>query len=618
MKKNRVPIMLIAAVFAVMLLAACGQDTPGPGPGPKPGPSGQTADLKNPYAEESAPESSTYNIVFNLNYEGAPQTVPQKVAKGSVFAEALAPRPDRDGQLFFNGWYTDRDCTKKFDFSSAVNGNLVLFAGWKSDSVTVSFNYNYVGGPEILRVTVGSGNAMTAPETPQRANYSFAGWYSDAQGSGSAFDFAQGISSNMTLYAKWTLTDAVITYDVAAEDAAAVPATSVKVGEKPAKPADPVRTAYDFAGWVRADGTPFDFDQAVTEASAASGTIALRATWTLKVFTVTFDWGDYSEGTPASVQVEYGQAVAEPAVNRTGYTVVWQLDGADYGFSNKVESDLTLKAVWSAVSSDSYTVTFAYNYPDAPANGKFKEVSVQRNRRVSVPDKPGRDGYYFLGWYADAEGTTRFSFDQYIRSNVTAYAKWLKRFVFEAEYVDFTGLTGAGYSNEVAELQLIKKDVTGTCQASNGYYVTSLFINGAHIDFHIYSDEETDDAVIFLRIQAEYVTMTMKPEWFGIRVNGELVDYPEITIEANTNDVQTNNRRPFFEYELTGKVHLKKGENVIHVETTNTQDFDAMGMHFGTLSSYAPMLDCLYVYSDTELTWEPKLDNIPKWEAANQ
>ena len=618
MKRNRLlwPV-LVLIVAALLFAASCGEK---PEQGTKPSnPSGSAADLVNPYAETEGEAGTTFNVVFNRNYEGAGVSAPVKVEKGSSIAENQAPVPEREGEYSFSGWYKDRACTEKYDFSAAVNANLVLFAGWRSDTVTVSFNYNYIGGPDILRVRVGNGEKAASAEAPERAHYAFLGWYEDPE-SGTPFSFDTPVTGNLTLYALWEAVEAVVTFDTGAEDAGEIESITVEVGKAVPKPEDPVRKAYDFEGWYLQDGTAFDFEKEVTTEDAASGTIALTASWKVKVLTVTFDWGEYTDGTPSSAEVEYGKTVTEPENGRSGYTLVWQLAGSDYGFSTPVEDSITLTAAWTRQGADdgSLLVTFLYNYEGAPSGGTYMGVSVQPRRRVSVPEKPSREGYYFAGWYSDAACTTKFNFDQYVRNDLTAYAKWLTRYTFESEYVDFTGLQGAGYSNEVRELQLIKKDVTGTCQASNGYYVTSMFIKGAHLVFNIQSDGETDNAVIILRIQAEYVDMTMNPESYVVSVNGVPVDYQELTISnpAHGNDITTNERRPFFDYELTGKFHLEEGNNVVQVLTNNTVDFDAMGMHFGTLSSYAPMLDCIYVCSDTELTWEPKVSNIAAWEAS--
>jgi uncharacterized repeat protein (TIGR02543 family) len=66
----------------------------------------------------------------------------------------------------------------------------------------VSFNSN--GGTTVGSQTVDYNTTATRPEDPTKGGYNFAGWYADA-GLAMPFDFGAAITSNTTLYAKWTL-----------------------------------------------------------------------------------------------------------------------------------------------------------------------------------------------------------------------------------------------------------------------------------------------------------------------------------------------------------------------------------------------------------------------------
>ena len=59
-------------------------------------------------------------------------------------------------------------------------------------------------------------------------------------------------------------------------------AQRIKRGKHAVKPADPVKTGYDFTGWWEKE-VLFDFTTPVT------GDIVLSAGWTLKQMTVSFD-----------------------------------------------------------------------------------------------------------------------------------------------------------------------------------------------------------------------------------------------------------------------------------------------------------------------------------------
>ena len=71
-----------------------------------------------------------------------------------------------------------------------------------STTYTVSFNSN--GGSAVSPITdITSGTAISQPANPTKSNCTFAGWYTDVALT-SAYDFSSGVTSNFTLYAKWT------------------------------------------------------------------------------------------------------------------------------------------------------------------------------------------------------------------------------------------------------------------------------------------------------------------------------------------------------------------------------------------------------------------------------
>ena len=73
--------------------------------------------------------------------------------------------------------------------------------GGRTSAYTVSFNTN--GGSTIESQSVKSGEKAKSPEPPEMEGYTFDGWYSD-DALTEKFDFAEKITKNITLYAKWT------------------------------------------------------------------------------------------------------------------------------------------------------------------------------------------------------------------------------------------------------------------------------------------------------------------------------------------------------------------------------------------------------------------------------
>lgn len=70
-------------------------------------------------------------------------------------------------------------------------------------SYTITYETN--GGSKIDPATVNEGFLLTRPQDPAKANHKFAGWYTDAELT-KAYDFADAVVGDMTLYAKWEKT----------------------------------------------------------------------------------------------------------------------------------------------------------------------------------------------------------------------------------------------------------------------------------------------------------------------------------------------------------------------------------------------------------------------------
>jgi uncharacterized repeat protein (TIGR02543 family) len=105
--------------------------------------------------------------------------------------------------------------------------------------------------------TVSNGSFLTAstvsePTAPTRAGYSFAGWAATDGGTVEVFPYAPGVTSNITMYAKWDALDNNVTFD--AKGGSSVTASVFASGGTVAEPTAPTRSGYTFAGWSATDG----------------------------------------------------------------------------------------------------------------------------------------------------------------------------------------------------------------------------------------------------------------------------------------------------------------------------------------------------------------------------
>ena len=253
-----------------------------------------------------------------------------------------------------DGWYTDKDCTTAYDFSSKVTGDITLYAKWNINSYTVSFDSN--GGSSVAAQSVNYNTATSKPADPSKTGFTFAGWFTDKDCT-TAYDFSSKVTGDITLYAKWNINSCTVSFD--SNGGSSVAAQSVNYNTAASKPADPSMTGYTFAGWFTGKDckTAYDFNSNVT------GNITLYAKWNINSCTVSFDSNGGSS--VATQSVNYNTAASKPAdPSMTGYTFAGWFTDKDcttaYDFSSKVTGNITLYAKWDKIPDQSFNTPTKY------------------------------------------------------------------------------------------------------------------------------------------------------------------------------------------------------------------------------------------------------------------
>lgn len=126
--------------------------------------------------------------------------------------------------------------------------------------------------------------------------------------------------------------------------------------------------------------------------------------------------------------VEAGHAVERPAdPQKTGYLFDgWYLsNGTAYQFSTPVSGDMTLRARWRP-EGGTETPPGAYDVRFESFGGSAVAAqTVAEGGFVRRPEDPVRDGYTFMGWYADAALTRAWDFaGGAVAADLTLYASW--------------------------------------------------------------------------------------------------------------------------------------------------------------------------------------------------
>lgn len=100
------------------------------------------------------------------------------------------------------GWYTDDKLQTKWDFSSPVKDDMVLYAKWTP--VTYRIYYALNGGEAVDNPKSYTISTPTITlKNPTRKNYIFAGWYSDSNFKTKVTTLPKGSTGVRKYYAKW-------------------------------------------------------------------------------------------------------------------------------------------------------------------------------------------------------------------------------------------------------------------------------------------------------------------------------------------------------------------------------------------------------------------------------
>jgi uncharacterized repeat protein (TIGR02543 family) len=131
---------------------------------------------------------------------------------GSAPAALTANAFTRTGYTFA-GWNTaaDGSGTPYADMASyPFNASVTLYAQWTAQTYTVTFEANFPagakGGTGAMAPETGSAPAALTANAFSLPGYSFAGWTTAANGSGTAYadKASYPFNASVTLYAQWT------------------------------------------------------------------------------------------------------------------------------------------------------------------------------------------------------------------------------------------------------------------------------------------------------------------------------------------------------------------------------------------------------------------------------
>ncbi|MEZ5036646.1 MAG: InlB B-repeat-containing protein [Chitinophagales bacterium] len=288
-----------------------------------------------------------------------------------------------------------------------------------------------------------------------RTGYTFSGWNTAADGSGTAYSNGANYNflSDITLYAQWTPSGGkTVTFNGNGNDGGSMsPQTASSL--TPLTTNVFTRTGYSFAGWntiAGGGGTPYDDGDDYN----FSADITLYAQWSINNYNVTYDGNSPTSGSAPTTQNGNYNTTITLATNsgslaKTGFAFTgWNTanDGSSTHYNTSASftipaSHTTLYAEWTPT----YTLTYNGNSNtngSAPIDVSSPHIS---GTSVSTLSNSGTlaktDGTYgaytFDGWNTLANGTgTSYTAPQSgafnISANTTLYAKWRYTVTYDA------------------------------------------------------------------------------------------------------------------------------------------------------------------------------------------
>ncbi len=317
----------------------------------------------------------------------------------------------------------------------AISGNSLQLNVTSITGIQVALTYDANGAsagsvPVDSNSPYGSGTTVTVLGNTGglvKTGYSFTGWNTVANGSGTAYAPATQftINANTTLYAQWAPNSYSVTFNANGGSTPTPTSKSVIYDSTYGTLATTTRTGYTFNGWFTASSGGTLVTSATAVAITANQT--LFAQWTVNTYTVTFDANGGGTPSPTSKSVTYGATYGALAtITRAGYTFNGWFTAITGGTEVTAATTVaitaaqTLYAQWTA---NTYTVNFDANGGDAPVP---TSKSVTYDAAYGTLATTARTGYSFNGWFTATSGGTQVTSATIVAITVTQtlYAQW--------------------------------------------------------------------------------------------------------------------------------------------------------------------------------------------------
>ena len=427
------------------------------------------------------PWKHTVRYDANAKNDTSVKGIPASQSKtANVDIKLSSDVPTRNGYTFL-GWNTQADGKGTAYAAGAIykndqnGGTVTLYAQWTPWKHVLHYNKNVPTSSTSQTVsnmpvdqTKTFGQLMTISNlVPTRKGYTFAGWYTQSNGTGTKYDPGSNYAADqnggtVNLYAKWTPWTYNIKYDQNVKSTSSsktvtdMPAAQTKTQEIDVTLSSmtPKRNGYIFAGWSTSANGSVEYkpgSRFTKDLDSNGASITLYAVWTPWKHTIHYNSNiptNAPTGTTTVSNMPGDQTktfdeklmISSNKPTRKGYNfagwstsangdVVYQ-PGAEYK-NDQNGGTVTLYAKWTTWK---HTVTYDKNVDPSSSsqtvtNMPGNQTKTFDEKLMISSNKPTRKGYNFAGWSTSANGDVVYQPGAEYKNDqnggtVTLYAKW--------------------------------------------------------------------------------------------------------------------------------------------------------------------------------------------------
>ncbi|MBU5303491.1 InlB B-repeat-containing protein [Eubacterium callanderi] len=513
-----------------------------------------------------------YTVKFEGNTADGGSTDDQPMTYDTA-ANLAANGYTKTGHTFI-GWNTQPDGTGTAysdgqnvkNLTAADGDTITLFAQWRVNNYTIKYDGNAADSgsmndqPMVFDVA-----ANLTDNAYARTGYTFTGWNTQSDGSGTAYTDGQNVTNltsaegeTVTLFAQWRANSYTIQFDGNTADGGDTASQSMTYDTAVNLTANGyTKTGGTFAGWntqPNGSGTVYTDGQNVINLTAVEGEkVTLYAQWRANNYTIRFDGNTADGGDTADQSMTYDQAANLTAngYTKTGYSFKgWntQSDGGGTAYTDgqnvvnltAVEGEkVTLYAQWRA---NNYTIQFDGNTADG---GDTADQSMTYDQAANLTANGyTKTGYTFTGWNTQSDGGgTAYTEGQNVVNltsvegeRVTLYAQWRAN----SYTIQFDGNTADG--GDTAD-QSMTYDKAANLTA-NGYTKTGYTFTGWNTQPDGGGTAYTEGQNVVNLTSVEGESVTLYAQWhansYTIQFDGNTADGGDTASQSMTYDTAVN------------------------------------------------------------------------------